>query len=72
MSNTVIPTITTGLQVSTHLFLAIFAFICTYPFYKLIITLNMSTTALITINLCFWIVAYTVIYQVTMWKMRGH
>lgn len=66
-----ITTVMTGVKTVLYLFCAIMAFICVYPLYSLISQLEMTTMARVTIALVFWIIAYTVVYQTTIWIYQG-
>lgn len=60
-----------GLKAVMYIFIAALGFTVTYPIYKSIMQLEMSTMAKTTLMVCFWILAITVIYMGTKWAYEG-
>lgn len=60
-----------GLKAILFLFAAMIAFTATYPVYKLIMTLEMSTQATVTLTIIFWLGAFTFVYMGTIWAYQG-
>lgn len=56
-----------AIKMLIYLLVATFAFLATYPVYKILLTLNMSSLARATVVMCWWLASYTVIYMGTWW-----